>query len=119
MQGLVAGHVCHPNVFFQFLPNSVSSRLLTQALPALLGGATVLPSTTDLEGIATPGSIVPAAIPIPSRLEVPIIYEVLVTGSRRHGDGNGDLRGLTAKLDDLQWLGADCSGSCPSTPPRW
>jgi maltose alpha-D-glucosyltransferase/alpha-amylase len=38
-----------------------------------------------------------------------VIYEVFVRGFfDATADGNGDLRGLTAKLDYLQWLGVDC-----------
>ncbi|MCE7080964.1 maltose alpha-D-glucosyltransferase [Streptomyces sp. ST2-7A] len=38
-----------------------------------------------------------------------VFYEVLVRSFRdSNGDGIGDLRGLTSKLDYLQWLGIDC-----------
>ncbi len=38
-----------------------------------------------------------------------VFYEVLVRGfSDSNGDGSGDLRGLTDKLDYVQWLGVDC-----------
>ncbi len=38
-----------------------------------------------------------------------IFYEVHVRGFfDGSGDGNGDFRGLTAKLDYLEWLGIDC-----------
>ncbi|MDP9219856.1 MAG: maltose alpha-D-glucosyltransferase [Actinomycetota bacterium] len=38
-----------------------------------------------------------------------VFYEVLVRGfSDSNGDGTGDLRGLTSKLDYLHWLGVDC-----------
>src|SRR5438309_1835777 len=38
-----------------------------------------------------------------------VFYEVLVRGfSDASADGNGDLRGLTERLDYLQWLGVDC-----------
>ncbi|HRW39122.1 MAG TPA: maltose alpha-D-glucosyltransferase, partial [Aquihabitans sp.] len=38
-----------------------------------------------------------------------IFYEVLVRGFRdSNGDGTGDLRGITEKLDYLEWLGVDC-----------
>jgi maltose alpha-D-glucosyltransferase / alpha-amylase len=38
-----------------------------------------------------------------------VFYEVLVHGFLdSNGDGIGDLPGLTAKLDYLQWLGVDC-----------
>jgi maltose alpha-D-glucosyltransferase / alpha-amylase len=38
-----------------------------------------------------------------------VFYEVLVRGfNDSNGDGTGDLRGLTEKLDYLEWLGVDC-----------
>ena len=38
-----------------------------------------------------------------------VFYEVLVRAFRdANADGSGDLRGLTEKLDYLQWLGVDC-----------
>ncbi|CAN5871828.1 maltose alpha-D-glucosyltransferase [soil metagenome] len=38
-----------------------------------------------------------------------VFYEVLIRGfSDSNDDGTGDLRGLLAKLDYLQWLGIDC-----------
>ncbi|HMC53296.1 MAG TPA: alpha-amylase family glycosyl hydrolase, partial [Acidimicrobiales bacterium] len=38
-----------------------------------------------------------------------MFYEVLVRGFfDSNEDGAGDLRGLTAKLDYLSWLGIDC-----------
>ncbi len=38
-----------------------------------------------------------------------VFYEVLVRGFHdANGDGTGDLRGLTSRLDYLQWLGIDC-----------
>ena len=38
-----------------------------------------------------------------------MFYEVLVRGFHdSNGDGTGDLRGLTSRLDYLQWLGIDC-----------
>jgi maltose alpha-D-glucosyltransferase/alpha-amylase len=38
-----------------------------------------------------------------------VFYEVLVRGFYdSNNDGTGDLRGLIAKLDYLQWLGVDC-----------
>jgi maltose alpha-D-glucosyltransferase/alpha-amylase len=38
-----------------------------------------------------------------------LFYEVLVRGFHdSNGDGTGDLRGLTSRLDYLQWLGIDC-----------
>jgi maltose alpha-D-glucosyltransferase/alpha-amylase len=38
-----------------------------------------------------------------------VFYEVLIRGFKDSNcDGTGDLRGLTDKLDYLQWLGVDC-----------
>jgi maltose alpha-D-glucosyltransferase / alpha-amylase len=38
-----------------------------------------------------------------------VFYEVLTRGFHdSNGDGTGDLRGLTSRLDYLQWLGIDC-----------
>jgi len=38
-----------------------------------------------------------------------VFYEVLIRGfADSDGDGTGDIRGLTSKLDYLQWLGVDC-----------
>ncbi|MGX7679421.1 maltose alpha-D-glucosyltransferase [Jatrophihabitans sp. DSM 45814] len=46
-----------------------------------------------------------------------VFYEVLVRGfSDSNGDGTGDLRGLTDKLDYLQWLGVDCLWLPPFFP---
>jgi maltose alpha-D-glucosyltransferase / alpha-amylase len=45
----------------------------------------------------------------PSWFQRAIFYEVLVRGFRdSNGDGTGDLRGITEKLDYLEWLGVDC-----------
>jgi maltose alpha-D-glucosyltransferase/alpha-amylase len=38
-----------------------------------------------------------------------LFYEILVRGfADSNGDGTGDIKGLTSKLDYLQWLGVDC-----------
>jgi len=45
----------------------------------------------------------------PSWYQRAVFYEVLVRSFYdSNGDGVGDLKGLTAKLDYLQWLGVDC-----------
>ena len=45
----------------------------------------------------------------PTGTSGPIFYEVLVQAYfDSNDDGYGDLRGLIAKLDYLQWLGVDC-----------
>ncbi|MGZ6950440.1 MAG: maltose alpha-D-glucosyltransferase, partial [Ilumatobacteraceae bacterium] len=50
-----------------------------------------------------------------------VFYEVVVRGFHdSNGDGTGDLRGLTSRLDYLQWLGIDCIWLLPiySSPLR-
>jgi maltose alpha-D-glucosyltransferase/alpha-amylase len=38
-----------------------------------------------------------------------VFYEIHIRGFHdANGDGSGDFRGLTEKLDYLQWLGVDC-----------
>jgi len=38
-----------------------------------------------------------------------VFYEVLIRGFHdANGDGTGDIKGLTSRLDYLQWLGIDC-----------
>ncbi len=45
----------------------------------------------------------------PDWFKTAVFYEVLVRSFRdSNGDGTGDFRGLTEKLDYLQWLGVDC-----------
>jgi len=45
----------------------------------------------------------------PAWFKKAVFYEVLVRSfADSDGDGTGDLRGLTEKLDYLQWLGVDC-----------
>jgi maltose alpha-D-glucosyltransferase/alpha-amylase len=53
-----------------------------------------------------PGTILP---PDDRWYQRAVFYEVLVRGFYdANADGTGDLRGLTEKLDYLQWLGIDC-----------
>ena len=45
----------------------------------------------------------------PDWFKTAVFYEVLVRSFRdANGDGTGDFKGLTEKLDYLQWLGIDC-----------
>ncbi len=45
----------------------------------------------------------------PDWFKTAVFYEVLVRSFRdSNADGTGDFRGLTEKLDYLQWLGVDC-----------
>ncbi|HUC04004.1 MAG TPA: alpha-amylase family glycosyl hydrolase, partial [Acidimicrobiales bacterium] len=46
-----------------------------------------------------------------------VFYEVLIRGFfDSNNDGSGDLRGLRAKLDYLEWLGIDCIWMLPFYP---
>ncbi len=45
----------------------------------------------------------------PDWFKTAVFYEVLVRSFRdSNGDGTGDFKGLTEKLDYLEWLGVDC-----------
>jgi maltose alpha-D-glucosyltransferase / alpha-amylase len=59
----------------------------------------------------------PAAGTDPEWFKRAVFYEVLVRSFKdSDGDGAGDLRGLTEKLDYLQWLGVDCLWLPPFYP---
>ncbi|MGH8825824.1 MAG: maltose alpha-D-glucosyltransferase [Jiangellaceae bacterium] len=59
----------------------------------------------------------PAAGTDPEWFKRAVFYEVLVRSfNDSDGDGAGDLRGLTEKLDYLQWLGVDCLWLPPFYP---
>ncbi len=46
-----------------------------------------------------------------------VFYEIHIRGFfDANGDGSGDFRGLTEKLDYLQWLGIDCIWLLPVLP---
>ena len=46
-----------------------------------------------------------------------VFYELYVRGFQDgNGDGQGDFRGLTERLDYLQWLGIDCIWLLPINP---
>jgi maltose alpha-D-glucosyltransferase/alpha-amylase len=46
-----------------------------------------------------------------------VFYEIHVRGFfDGNGDGSGDLRGLTEKLEYLKWLGIDCVWLLPMYP---
>ena len=46
-----------------------------------------------------------------------VFYEVLIRGFHdATSDGTGDLRGLTSRLDYLEWLGIDCIWLLPIYP---
>ncbi|MGH9114350.1 MAG: maltose alpha-D-glucosyltransferase [Acidimicrobiales bacterium] len=51
----------------------------------------------------------PFVAPEPRWYQHAVFYEILVRGFYdSNDDGTGDLAGITAKLDYLQWLGVDC-----------
>jgi maltose alpha-D-glucosyltransferase/alpha-amylase len=89
-------------------------------LPAGLAGPIAAgPMPTGLPGDTVPPFSAPPGEPVPDfTLERPrdpewyrraVFYEVLVRGFQdATGDGTGDIRGLTSRLDYLQWLGIDC-----------
>ncbi len=61
---------------------------------------------TELVGLATTAA---AREGDPRWFQRAVFYEVVVRGFfDSNGDGTGDLRGLTEKMDYLQWLGVDC-----------
>ena len=46
-----------------------------------------------------------------------VFYELYTRGFQDgNGDGQGDFRGLTERLDYLQWLGVDCVWLLPINP---
>src|ERR1700712_4168456 len=64
---------------------------------------TTTPPPVDAEPVA------PRVSQDPEWFKRAVFYEVLVRGfADSNGDGSGDLRGLTDKLDYLSWLGVDC-----------
>jgi maltose alpha-D-glucosyltransferase/alpha-amylase len=63
--------------------------------------AAPLPDVPVVDGIESPRD--------PLWYKRAVFYEVLIRGfSDSNGDGTGDIRGLTQKLDYLHWLGIDC-----------
>ncbi len=73
------------------------------------------------EPIVDPFSNVPESERDPQWFKRAVFYEVLVRAFKdSNGDGQGDLRGLTEKLDYLNWLGVDCVWLPPffSSPMR-
>ncbi|MET0915978.1 MAG: maltose alpha-D-glucosyltransferase [Jiangellaceae bacterium] len=63
------------------------------------------------------GDHLPAAGTDPDWFKRAVFYEVLIRSFKdSDGDGAGDLRGLTDKLDYLHWLGVDCLWLPPFYP---
>ncbi len=74
---------------------------------------TTSPELPSPYGATTPGQPIPDSFGDaphdPEWFKRAVFYEVLVRSfSDSNGDGIGDLKGLTDKLDYLQWLGVDC-----------
>ncbi|GAA3667237.1 maltose alpha-D-glucosyltransferase [Microbacterium marinilacus] len=70
-----------------------------------------IPILTEEPFPDTPGSAEP------EWFKTAVFYEVLVRSFKDgDGDGRGDFRGLTEKLDYLQWLGVDCLWLPPFFP---
>ena len=82
-----------------------------QTQPGLAGRP---PATSQGTFHSAPGEPVPDPFSFeqprdPQWYKRALFYEVLVRGFHdSNGDGTGDLRGLTSRLDYLQWLGIDC-----------
>ena len=78
-----------------------------------------MPSARRAGGPRLPG-IRPAALPAkgaPDWYRRAVFYEVLTRGFfDSNDDGIGDLAGLRAKLDYLEWLGVDCLWLLPFYP---
>jgi maltose alpha-D-glucosyltransferase/alpha-amylase len=100
-------------------PHSVvpQSAIPQSALPqsALPGGGQAGPGSS----VTAPPFTSPPSEPVPDfALDQPrdpewyrraVFYEVLIRGFQdANGDGTGDIRGLTSRLDYLHWLGIDC-----------
>jgi maltose alpha-D-glucosyltransferase / alpha-amylase len=80
-----------------------------------------VPALRDEPGSGTVPT--PAGEPLPPPEDDPrwfqraVFYEVLIQGFfDANDDGTGDLPGLVAKLDYLQWLGVDCLWLLPFYP---
>jgi maltose alpha-D-glucosyltransferase/alpha-amylase len=94
-------------------PRSVIPQPITPESAALTGALPVVGSPVAPPFASPPGEPVPDfALDRPRDPEWyrrAVFYEVLVRGFQdANGDGTGDIRGLTSRLDYLQWLGIDC-----------
>jgi maltose alpha-D-glucosyltransferase / alpha-amylase len=82
------------------------------------GAPLAVPSVSDLaEDPATISAVLPAPGEDPLWFQRAVFYEVFIRGFfDGNSDGVGDLPGLIAKLDYLQWLGIDCIWLLPFYP---
>jgi maltose alpha-D-glucosyltransferase/alpha-amylase len=88
----------------------VASFQTTEEFAAIQMRGTVSPSTALQEG-ASPGAAQTRQWfeAEPLWFKRAVFYEIHIRGFfDGNGDGSGDFRGLTEKLDYLQWLGIDC-----------
>jgi len=88
--------------------------MVTPPEPARFGQGPLPPSAFLPSSAPAPSEPVPDSFSFagprdPQWYKHAVFYEVLVRGFHdSNGDGTGDIRGLTARLDYLQWLGIDC-----------
>lgn len=107
----------------------------TGVVPTVTGaGAHVPHGAPSAGGAPATGAIATTALPARRQPPVPgaehgglsddpewyrtaVFYEVMIRSfSDSDGSGSGDLKGLTARLDYLQWLGVDCLWLPPFYP---
>jgi len=106
----------------------------TGAVPTVTGAGGHVPHGAAAGGAPATGAIATTALPARRQPPVPgaergglsddpewyrtaVFYEVMIRSfSDSDGSGSGDLRGLTARLDYLQWLGVDCLWLPPFYP---
>jgi maltose alpha-D-glucosyltransferase / alpha-amylase len=84
-------------------PWPTSFGTIGQPLPAFKPGSAAAPSepVPDSFSFAKPRD--------PRWYQHAVFYEVLIRGFHdSNGDGTGDIKGLTSRLDYLEWLGIDC-----------
>src|ERR1700710_2375341 len=83
--------------------NHMSRPLHEQVEPVVEADGTIAETTSDDNGQARTLGV------DHDWVKRAVFYEVLVRAfSDSNRDGTGDLRGLTEKLDYIQWLGGDC-----------
>jgi maltose alpha-D-glucosyltransferase/alpha-amylase len=106
----------------------------TGVVPTVTGAGAHVPHGAAGGGAPATGAIATTALPARRQPPVPgtergglsddpewyrtaVFYEVMIRSfSDSDGSGSGDLRGLTARLDYLQWLGVDCLWLPPFYP---
>ena len=80
----------------------------------LAGSVEMRPEEAATEAAASPGHWFQAD---PLWFKRAVFYEIHIRGFYDgNGDGSGDLRGLTEKLEYLKWLGIDCLWLLPMYP---